>query len=679
MTGSAGAAPRWRRVLCWLAPSLAAAGLAVVAAGLAESIPGTYDPMQAVGAAGFVVLTAAPASLLLALVARAVWRGWQPEQLFAQATGPTGGAPRVAAWVAYLLLAAWFLTTATFNIVRNLAVQSPVATVVGLGSAFLVVAVAGILVAGSRPAVRGLSALLSAIDRRAHRRFGRSPFGPRSIIAATVALVLALLWAGWHISVAPRIGPLDTGFVGHAILAGVVLVAVHLAWPWLARRRLALPAFGLAVALTGAAIGAAGYLRYQRPYAMLEIWGETRIAGASIDALMDIQELRGELRLEAFQPTPRPGASHPDIILITIDTVRADRTPPYGGPARMPALEELAGSGTVLEWAFAPGNVTRRSLPTMATGVAPARMSGRVAGWALRLDPRHVTVAERLRAGGYDTAGFFCCDSQFGPRHQLGLDRGLGQVEIEYDGAELARQAAAWLRDRYQRGDQAPLFLWLHFIEPHNWELDDESKERKTSKVERYDASLERTDAFVTAVLRPVLSQAGDRTVITITSDHGEGLGDRGQPYHATNLHNSQIRVPWIFAGPGITDQRIKQPVGLIDLAPTLLDLAGFVPPGLPQMDGVSLAPLLRGEQPDDPEAGAAYAVMLEDRSVDRSVAALVRGRYKLVQEGDRYELYDLFADPDEDEDLAGSRPELLAQMKAALAEQRRRDTRPPF
>src|SRR5690606_38920534 len=111
--------------------------------------------------------------------------------------------------------------------------------------------------------------------------------------------------------------------------------------------------------------------------------------------------------------------------LITIDTVRADATPPYGGSAEMPALAALGERGAVFSWAFAPSNVTRRSIPSMVIGLAPNRIRGRVVGWALRVDPRHVLLAERLRAGGYETAGFMCCAGFWSPEVRTGLQRGL--------------------------------------------------------------------------------------------------------------------------------------------------------------------------------------------------------------------------------------------------------------
>ena len=92
--------------------------------------------------------------------------------------------------------------------------------------------------------------------------------------------------------------------------------------------------------------------------------------------------------------------------------------------------------------------------------------------------------------------------------------------------------------------------------------------------------------------------RAAGRTHVLVTSDHGEALGEHGHRTHATSLYNAETRVPFVVVGPGIQPRRIHRPVGLADLAATLLDLAGLVPPATPHMDGRSLVPLLRGEAP---------------------------------------------------------------------------------
>jgi arylsulfatase A-like enzyme len=293
-----------------------------------------------------------------------------------------------------------------------------------------------------------------------------------------------------------------------------------------------------------------------------------------------------------------------------------------------------------------------------------------VVGWALKLDPRHVLLAERFAAAGYDTAGFFCCDSHFGARHGLGLERGLEHVEIAYGAGELAARLAGFLA---ARRSSRPLYVWLHFIEPHNWERDQpESAAARTLRA-RYMRSLAEVDRHLGAVLAAAWAPARrGRTVLAVTADHGESLGDHRSRTHAKTLFNSEIRVPLLIAGPGIEPRTIRRPVGLVDLAPTLLDLAGFVPPGMPEMDGVSLAPVLDGER-DGLEDGAAYAVQMIDRSVARGLRAVVVGRHKLiVDEADRpVGLFDYVSDRGELRDLAAVKPEVTRRLLGELDRRR--------
>jgi membrane-anchored protein YejM (alkaline phosphatase superfamily) len=375
-----------------------------------------------------------------------------------------------------------------------------------------------------------------------------------------------------------------------------------------------------------------------------------------------------------------PGDVHPDIVLITIDTVRADHTPPYGGSAEMPVLRDLGTRGAVFDYAFSPSNVTRRSIPSMMIGLAPNRVRGRVVGWALRVDPRHVMAAERLRAGGYETAGFMCCYGIWGEDMHTGLARGLDYLEIEprENGVLLARSARKWLDAREQRAGNRPLFLWMHVLEPHNWQQ--ASGEPRTDEDRRrfYDRALAASDTMLLDVIGAFANRdPAHAPIVIVTADHGEALGDHGQPYHSTDLYDSQIRVPLVIAGPGIKPQHVRETVSLTDLTPTLLALAGFETPR--EVDGKPFADLASGQRAPDPEGGVAFSAMIKDRSNPGGISSVVRGRYKLIDNGSSAELYDVHADPDERSNLIGVKPALIAQLKALLHAYTARGDDSPF
>jgi choline-sulfatase len=664
----------------FLASSGFAGAAAALGAGASEAIGLAGSPAQLAGAIGFVVIAAALPGMVLVGIARLLWRAWRPAELVAAARDPdTGGAPRVAAWAAFVVLAGAALGALTLQVMIAVTTATRAPAVHALAAPIAAVVLAALLVAVSRPAVDRLARLATAADRAWHRRTGRPLASPRLIAGGALLAVFALLLVAWFGAVRPLVGHFDLSFAPSLGLWLVLLAAAPAAWDRLARRGSGRAAIALAVAilLAVATASSAVWLRQRRPFDMLAVWGETQLAGLAIDAMFDLETLRDELKIVAIRPN-KAGAQR-DIVVVTIDTLRADRTPPYGGKASMPALQRLAEQGAVFDWAFAPGNVTRRSLPSIMLGVSAPRVRGRVAGWALRLDPRHVLVAERLRAAGYDTAGFFCCVSHFGAEHELGLIRGIDHVVIERRAEDLARQAGGWLAARTSR---RPVFVWLHFIEPHGWENYPRPPGPAGRPDPRYDLALVDVDRALALVVESAWSRARrNRTYLLVGSDHGEALGEHGFRTHSSSLYNSEIRVPLIAVGPGIKPRRIARPVGLTDLAPTIMELAGLVPPAMPHMDGVSLAPLLRGKAADIAGAGEAYSAMIADRSVPVSQRAVIAGRYKLIwtEEGDRLELFDLSADPGERRDLSGSQPQLRAAMKARLDARRAQDEVSPF
>ena len=669
----------FRRFVKFCVPSLGAACAAGLAASLAETAPRTSRPLETLAGAGFLLFFAVPLGLLFSASVRALYYAWDFPEMLSRIRDDRGASPRFCAWLMFLLASGGALWAGTFQGLRILFVSTRVNTLVALSAPIVVVGIAFFLVALSKPAVGALENLLDALERRRAEAGKPAIVKPLYLVVLVGMLAVLALAASWWLLILPSIGHLDIGFVSYLALFGIGLLLVPPLWKrmqghtWLSG--------GVGVVLSAGVlvcIGLALWARYEKPYSMLEIWGETKLSGWAIDTLYDVQSLRVDLQIEGITPQEVPGAAHPNVVLITIDTVRADHVPLYGGKARMPRLANLGKKAVVFDRAFAPGNVTRRSVPTIATGLSPSRVRGRVAGWALKLDPRHILLAERFRAGGYDTAGFFCCLSHFGRVHKLGLIRGLDHVDIEYDALPLAKKSSNWI-ERRGKSDK-PLFLWTHYIEPHNWTKDHKPGPEGRTKNARYNLSLAATDTALDVLLLSVYKTLGENTIVVVTSDHGEGLGDHGIPHHAGSLYNSEIRVPLVIAGPGITPGRIQQAVGLVDLAPTLMELAGFQAPGMPQMDGLSVAPELRGEREDALGRGEAYSQMVADRSVAQSQSAIISGRFKLIaKEGAQYELYDMSRDPRETKDIKQQAQELFASMKARLKRRQAVDRVPPF
>jgi Sulfatase len=672
---------RLERAGRWLAPTLTAIALAVVGAGVLEAAA-DRDLVRGFAGVGVAALLAAPILLVLALCARWVAASWRPVMFDGE---PGAAAPRVWAWFVYLGLAvaglAAIIATAVGVLSRATAWKpGPVALILPI----VIVPAALALVVLSRPVVGVLTAGLVRLGARRVRR-GRRPRATAGAALVTAALVaVATPIVGWYALVRPRLGYLDTSFARYPVAALALLVLGHVLAGRLARaepgvRVVRVVGRGL-IAIAALAMLTALWVWWARPLTMLELWARPTMAGEAVERLFDLERVRRRLSQAGFPPTPVPGAAHPEVILITIDTVRADRTPLLAGSAAMPNLASLGQRGASFDWAFAPGNVTRRSLSTIITGASPSRLRGQLIGWALRLDPRHVTLGERLRAAGYATAGFLCCEGFFARDRGIGLSRGLDHLVIDHDGARLATAARDWLVARRRAGAAAPAFVWMHFIEPHNWRDGSRALASGTDS-QRYDHVLGEVDTMLGTVLAAFERAPGPTPIIVVTADHGEGLGDHGAPYHSTDLYNSQIRVPLVIAGPGVTPGRRLEPVGLVDLAPTILDLAGFQPPAMPEMDGRSLADLLTGRRADDPDAGFAYAEMVPDRNVASPARALVRGRWKLLETSRGTELYDLRTDPGELHDLALAAvpPAMLAAMQIELLARRRLDLEPAF
>ena len=400
--------------------------------------------MGAAAAAGFLALIVFPALLVLSAIARGIYGAWQPQTL--AIVEDDGGAPKLVGWLVVVLLGCLLLAWAMFQgtwVLNAWTAFKPLT--LSFAEPIIAIAAALVAVAASRPAARLFAFLARKAERALRGKRDRSFLRPRNVLVGAAVVVVVTVYVLWRVMVKPRLGPIDLSVLHAPALALAALLLAHAVWRVVPKQPIVGGVLGLA---TAASIASALVAVHTRPSLTLEIWGDQPLAGIAIERLFDLDAIRARISLAEFRPVDKPGSPHPDIVLITIDTVRADHTPPYGGSADMPILKELGQRGAVFVYAFAPSNVTRRSIPSIVTGLQPNRVRGRVVGWALRIDPRHVLLAERLRAGGYETAGFMCCKGFWGDEARTGLSRGLEHVHIEQNGMRLAKAARAWLDAR---------------------------------------------------------------------------------------------------------------------------------------------------------------------------------------------------------------------------------------
>jgi arylsulfatase A-like enzyme/predicted Zn-dependent protease len=375
------------------------------------------------------------------------------------------------------------------------------------------------------------------------------------------------------------------------------------------------------------------------------------------------------------------------LVLVTIDTCRADRIGCYGAEnALTPAMDALAARGARFDQAQAPVPLTLPSHCTILTGLYPDRHGVRDNGPA-RLPDEAVTIAEILREAGWATGAFvsaYPVDSEFGT--DQGFDRYDDEVvassagRLAY-GSEDAVNAAdrffydertapatleaarPWLEEAV-RGDR-PFFAWFHFFDPHAV-YDPPERFLRGTGLDAYSGEIAHVDEQIANLLE-ALDGLEDRTIVAVTADHGEALGEHEEMSHGLFVYQGTLRVPWILAGPGVpAGRRVEPPVSLAAVLPTLLELVDVpAPEGL---DAESVVPLLH-EGEEEVEVGPVFAEALYARiHYDWAGLRAVRdGRWKLI-EAPTPELYDLEVDPDETTDLAGSRPEVVADLRATLS-----------
>jgi arylsulfatase A-like enzyme len=475
---------------------------------------------------------------------------------------------------------------------------------------------------------------------------------------------------------------------------------------------------GAATAGRGAPAGAATAGRVPR-YALA---AATVLAALSVAPLYRIARAASEPPSAPAAPSTAQRVSPPrgdalNVVLISIDTLRVDHLGIYGYARNTtPYLDRFFADAAVLTHVYAQSPWTLPSHVSMMTGQYPSTHGVRYGadqtpGTIYPMPEATVTVAEILRDAGFATAAF--TGGSFLSR-RYAFDQGFERYDATRSARmnEAAERALGWLARRGSR----PFFLFLHGFDVHGYQpmqifedlddggyagplrgrrdlaaragpdgLDSPTPEDVAYLAHLYDNELRGTDRSLGRFLE-ALDEAGllESTAILLTADHGEEFMEHGRTGHGFSLVQALLRVPLLIRLPDRRGaQRIAEPVQTIDIAPTILDLAGVAPSEGASMQGASLLPLLRGE----PREGG--ALLSEAEALNRQ-AALVEGRYKYVHHGvpghnvldppflrltlrallassPGEELYDLEADPGERHDLAAREPALAARYRERL------------
>ena len=397
----------------------------------------------------------------------------------------------------------------------------------------------------------------------------------------------------------------------------------------------------------------------------------------------------------------------PVVVLVTLDTTRADYLGCYGSdvPGSSPRVDALAADGVLFRQSISQAAVTPVSHASILTGLYPYHHGLRVMHGTSqnRLQEQQVTLAEILSEEGYDTGAFV---SAFPVTEYFGFAQGFDHFDAEFTppaaerklvtggmvntgavqrhAGDTTARALSWMDER-----QRPFFLWLHYFDPHDEHVLPPGG--IPAHVQSVTEDRERRRALYRYELTYMDSQLGlvfdklkdlglwDNSVVVVTADHGEGLGDHDWWTHGI-LYQEQVRVPLVIRGPGLARGAFVEPtVRSIDIVPTIAELVGLDAGDLPTLDGRSLVPLMNGSSTDlaldaytDSVNTLVYRIApgLKDNKNDLLFALVLDNRWKYIhhlKQRDKSELYDLVQDPGELNDLAAQRPQVVARAREAL------------
>jgi arylsulfatase A-like enzyme/cytochrome c-type biogenesis protein CcmH/NrfG len=302
----------------------------------------------------------------------------------------------------------------------------------------------------------------------------------------------------------------------------------------------------------------------------------------------------------AQQPTSDT-TRHPNVFLITIDTLRADHVHCYGyDPIQTPALDQLAKQGIRFTQAFTPSPITNSSHTSILTGLLPS--SHGVSDFGVPLAPNHITLAELLARRGYHSAAFIGAVILDSKRLAPGLARGFQFYDnfpehsasksrwgrLERRGMQVEQHAESWL-NAHPAGAH---FAWLHFYDPHD-PYEPPAPYSQIYKDRLYDGEIAYADAALGKFVGYLKARGWyDEALIIVVGDHGEGLGEHHEDTHGIFLYDSTTHVPLIIKLPknSSAGKQIDAQVRTIDIVPTILELLSSPIPE--KLDGASLTPL---------------------------------------------------------------------------------------
>ena len=361
-------------------------------------------------------------------------------------------------------------------------------------------------------------------------------------------------------------------------------------------------------------------------------------------------------------------SSVPDIrhvVLISLDTCRADYLSCYGyARPTTPHIDALARQGYLFRHTMTPIPITLPAHTSMLTGTIPPHHR-KHENRDVHFDPSHVTLAALLKSKGYRTGAFV--GSQILNGH-FGLNRGFDTYDDRFNQRERRAEevncaAFAWL----EKQKDNPVFLFLHYYDPHD-DYDPPEPFATTFKENPYAGEIAYTDHCIGEVIAKLKSlDMYESSLIIVTGDHGEMLGEHGENTHMYFIYQSAMKVPLVYKLPGSNAaHKIDDLASIIDIVPTVCDLVDINPPA--GIQGKNLASYF-SDKPPQPEDRHLYCESLYPTKYEaNSLLGLVSKRWKYIQTT-RPELYDLQEDPGEQTNLVETQPHRARILKDRLAQ----------